>query len=314
MKVCFVGAGSIGKRHIKNFAQICRENNAELNIHLYRTTDKKLEDDVAKEICKVIYRQNDLDERYDAVFITNPTYKHYETIELFLDKTDCFFVEKPVFDTIKKDVSHLMKTGKQYYVACPLRYTNVLLEAKKVIQQEKIFSARAISSSYLPDWRKGIDYRETYSAHKAQGGGVKIDLIHEWDYLLSMFGKPQKVYCLSGKYSELEIDSEDLAVYIAEYKDKLLELHLDYLGRKTRRSLELRTEMHEYIFDIAESKIYCDGILEKQFSEDGNEKYLKEMSFFYQLLCGNESTSNDLVQAMDSMKIAQGNCEDNRYD
>lgn len=313
MKVCFVGAGSIGKRHIKNFAQICAENHTKITIHLYRVANKPLEEDVAKHVQKTILREDELDEKYDAVFITNPTYKHYETLELFLNKTDVFFVEKPVFNTVNIDISKFMKPGKKYYVACPLRYTNVLLDAKRVIEQENVFSVRAISSSYLPDWRKGVDYRETYSAHKDQGGGVKIDLIHEWDYLYSMFGKPQKIFSLSGKYSQLEIDSEDLAVYIAQYENMLIELHLDYFGRKVRRNLEIRTSKHEYIFDIAESKIYQDGVLRCEYIEDGNDKYVREMNYFYQLLCGSEASTNDLKKALETMKIANEVYEGDYY-
>ena len=73
-------------------------------------------------------------------------------------------------------------------------------------------SARVICSSYLPDWRPGVDYRTVYSAHKALGGGVTIDLIHEWDYLVDLFGVPQKLYNFKGTYSDLEIDSDDLSV------------------------------------------------------------------------------------------------------
>ena len=63
----------------------------------------------------------------------------------------------------------------------------------------------------------GVDYRTVYSARRAMGGGVTIDLIHEWDYLVDLFGRPQEVYNFKGTYSELEIDSDDLSVYIARW-------------------------------------------------------------------------------------------------
>lgn len=76
-----------------------------------------------------------------------------------------------------------------------------------------------------------MDYRTVYSAHKDMGGGVTIDLIHEWDYLVELFGKPEKMYNFKGTYSHLEIDSDDLSVYIAQYPTLLCEVHLDYFGR-----------------------------------------------------------------------------------
>lgn len=306
MKVCFVGAGSIGKRHIKNWFEICNKNNVDLEIHLYRVTDRPIEE-ILKMVKKVITSEDLLDNDYDAVFITNPTYKHYDTIKLFFDKTNVFFVEKPVLDSTELDISKYDKSNKIFYVACPLRYTNVLLKATEIINNEQVLSVRAISSSYLPNWRKGIDYRDTYSAHKNQGGGVRIDLIHEWDYLISMFGRPERVYSLSGKFSDLEIDSEDLAIYIAKYPDKLVELHLDYFGRYTRRVLEVRTNENEYIFDIAYNCIYKNNVMIEKFKEDGNDKYLREMQFFYNIMNGNCISTNNLCEAVETMRIAGKN-------
>ena len=69
-------------------------------------------------------------------------------------------------------------------------------------------SARAICSSYLPEWRPGTDYRRTYAA-LAGAGGVKLDLIHELDYLLTRFGLPERSCLLDGQLSHLELKSVD---------------------------------------------------------------------------------------------------------
>ena len=49
------------------------------------------------------------------------------------------------------------------------------------------------------------------------GGGVSIDLIHEIDYMTYLFGFPKKDHYISGTFSDLEIDSDDLAVHLFEY-------------------------------------------------------------------------------------------------
>ena len=79
------------------------------------------------------------------------------------------------------------------------------------------------------------------------GGGVTIDLIHELDYMVDLFGFPQESYNFKGTYSDLEIDSDDLSVYIARYKDKLCEVHLDYFGREYRRTCEVFVSEGTYL-------------------------------------------------------------------
>ena len=66
------------------------------------------------------------------------------------------FIEKPVFQFPIQDVSELnLKSSSVYYVAAPLRYGPVVSKLKELVTKEKVYSVRAICSSYLPDWRKG---------------------------------------------------------------------------------------------------------------------------------------------------------------
>lgn len=307
MKVCFIGAGSIGKRHIRNLKYLSEEEGFSLEIHLLRSSQRQLDEDICGLITKEWCSLDDIQEVFDAVFVTNPTYLHYETMLKWKNKARFFFIEKPVFEDWNKDLSPFAQMKENvYYVACPLRYTKVLQRAKQIVKANQVFSIRAICSSYLPDWRDGIDYRSTYSANKRQGGGVKIDLIHEWDYLIDLFGIPEQIYHFDGAYSKLEIDSEDIAIYIAKYKDKLLELHLDYFGRNTQRYCEIMTQDAVYKFDIANSCIYKNGRLFEEYKELPNEKYVNELRFFNHLMESKAVNYNDIQHAINTMKIACG--------
>lgn len=305
MKVCFIGTGSIGKRHIRNLTALSQQKNFNLKIHLLRKTNRKLDDDIQKHVDKIMSDIEELDAFYDAIFITNPTHMHYATLMSVYRLSNTFFIEKPVFDQLYLDISIVNENKEKiFYVACPLRYTKVVIKAKMILKKEKIYSVRAISSSYLPDWRPKTDYKDSYSAHKDQGGGVRLDLIHEWDYLTYLFGMPQKCISTSGTFSELQIDSEDLAAYIGVYTDKLVELHLDYIGRETRRNFEVITSEHVYIFDIAGSLVKMDGKVIEKYDELANDKYMEEMCYFCSLVNREVKNSNTVQHALDVVKLA----------
>lgn len=308
MKACFIGLGSIGTRHCLNLSQICKDNGIPLEIHAVRSTERPLRESLAGLGIKTLRSFEEMDSSYDLIFVTNPTSLHYETLMKVGMKSKRFFIEKPVFENWDEDLSALpISEDAVCYVAAPLRYTSVIQRAERFVKAHRIYSARAISSSYLPDWRPGQDYRKTYSASKALGGGVSIDLIHEWDYLFMLFGMPEGVYSMIGRYSSLEIDSDDLAVYIARYKDHLVELHLDYFGRKTRRELELYTEDGCWLFDITNACVVAPNGEKQAFEEDANDKYMREMKYFLSLVDGAQKEStNTLEHARRVLQITKG--------
>lgn len=307
MKVCFVGSGSIGRRHMLNLYSLCVKRQEHLIIHVLRScVGKNLSPDLAAIVDKELFSVTEMDSFYDALFICNPTYKHYTTITELQNRSHYFFVEKPVFERSDYRIEDLrLPKENQYYVACPLRYSSVLMRAREILKDKKVISAQAISSSYLPNWREGVDYRQTYSANREQGGGVKIDLIHEWDYLVELFGYPDKVFSFAGKYSDLEITSDDIAVYIAQYADKLLELHLDYFGVTGERYLRVWTSSEEYVFDVLKSCVYRNGECIERYEEDRNEMYIREMEYFMEFVNGNCQNNNSLEHALKVMGIAE---------
>ena len=228
----------MGQRHARNLRKICVKRGLSCSIDLLRTCSA----DVPEGIRGVYTSKDQFPGAYDAVFITNPTAAHYETLVDLIDLSDAFFIEKPVFDRTDYELGFLDREKKVFYVAAPMHYKPTISWLKEHFDFSEAFSLRSISSSYLPDWRPGVDYRKTYSAHKDMGGGVSIDLIHEWDYLQYLIGFPERAYSIIEKRSGLEIDSDDVALYIADYGDKTAEIHLDYFGRVPIRKIEIFTK------------------------------------------------------------------------
>ena len=105
------------------------------------------------------------------------------------------FIEKPIFrGPATTWNSWALAPGQKAYVAAPMRWCRGLPGAEGAAGQPAAVFRPVICSSYLPGWRPGVDYRQVYSAHKAMGGGVTIDLIHEWDYMVDLFGPPLAYY------------------------------------------------------------------------------------------------------------------------
>lgn len=309
LKVCFVGIGSIAMRHIRNLSDICIEDGINLTIDALRSGSRAIPEDIAARLDRSYMDAAELPAGYDVVFITNPTELHLDALKATHDKARHFFIEKPVTSYSKlseaEDVAY--RPDSVYYVACPLRYTNVIQYLREHLNLSDVICARCISSSYLPDWRPDVDYRDTYSAHKALGGGVSIDLIHEWDYIQYLFGKPSRIVYACGRKSHLEIDCEDYAVYIAEYSDKIIELHLDYFGRKTMREIMIFTHEETIIADLVKSRIcFLKAGTVIDFSEKRDDYQRRELRHFLSLLDADHPGWNAVPEACRTLSYTQG--------
>lgn len=308
MKICMVGLGSIGKKHIRNLSATLQERNITYTIDALRNGKSVLPDEITCLLTHVYYDAEELPDDYDIIFITNPTSRHFHAIRQVSGKTKAMFIEKPLFQDAHYALQDLhLKPDGVYYIACPLRHKAILQYVKRLVERgEKIYAARVISTSYLPEWRPGTDYRKVYSARKELGGGVTLDLIHEWDYLSYLFGLPGKVYNIRGHYSELELDSDDLSIYIADYGDKTVEVHLDYIGRKPERRLELYCRDYRMDVDIMNNQIRYYGGKQEIIEFASEDMYRNEMHYFIDLIEGKTENMNSVQHAWDIMAFVLG--------
>ena len=305
MNVLFVGLGSIATKHIKDFVAIADVREIGYEITVLRRSIAELPENLVRYNINQI---TELDETvYDAAFITNPTNLHYQILDQLKGKAKFYFIEKPIFESCDYDWKTLGLDENNAYVACPMRHAAVYKGLKGIVDANRVFSSRLICSSYLPEWRPGIDYRQNYSAIKALGGGVTLDLIHEIDYMVGLFGLPENVFNIRGHYSDLEIDSDDLSVYIVQYKNLLCEVHLDYFGREYQRKCELYTASGTYIADFKENAINQPDGSVLNFDNSGKSNLYMEMEYFFDFMAGKVSGNmNPPEHGFEVLKIALG--------
>ena len=310
MDVLFTAVGSIGTRHINNLKKVCEEKGIEVNIDVCRYTKRVLDEEIKKYIRKEIRNDNDLASFYDIVFITDETGTHFQNIMKYKNICEHMFIEKPVFEDAIYDIEEIkpLKKSSIYYVACPIRFTDYYKELKKIVDNTDVYSARIIFSSYMPNWQKGRDYRKSFRCFSERGGGVDIDSLHDIDYMLALFGRPLSVKRMAGHYSNLEMNACDISVYLVEYSDKIVEVHLDYFGRVPNRRVELFAKDDVYVVDFNKKTVEKQLAGELSSFAPDDDFYYREMTYFVDLINskGNNENINNVEKAYYSLKIAKG--------
>jgi len=231
VKVLLIGYGSIGKRHFEILK----------NLKIVSQIDLVTKQNIEQVKCfKALGDVSEL-ESYDYFVISSETVKHYEQLRYLCSKVKNkrILVEKPLYDKTHEDIS----LNNIVYTAYNLRFHPVLVQLKKLLEGEKIYYANVFCGQYLPNWRPGRNYQESYSADSKKGGGVLRDLSHELDYTNWLFGKLQKIDAISTKVSDLKIRSDDIFTAVGVTENKVIvNLTMDYLSKHPIRKLIVHTQ------------------------------------------------------------------------
>jgi len=309
-KILIIGYGSIGKRHAKNVISLGHK------VVLLRHS----KGNANKENFREYYSFEEAikhEGRFDGAIVCSPTSKHLRDLTTLIQHKVPFLLEKPpaadLSSTIKMRELLVKNRFKAYDIAFNLRYYPILQFIKSFIPKlGKMYCARVCADYYLPDWRKGIDYRQTSSAKRELGGGVYIELSHEIDYILWFFGFPEKVVASIDKVSDLEISTEDICSSIFKYRSGfVVELHLGYLSRELLRGCSIIAENGTLEWSIADGKVFYSDKARKKREEvfkldrdyDLNDTYIKEFKNFLKIMDGESDAEVDIEAALNVMRI-----------
>lgn len=211
-RLLVVGLGSIGRRHAR--VARCVRPGLEVAAWRHRATAEPLPTDVAS----VVWSLDDaLAFRPDAAVIASPASHHIEAARALAEAGVHLLVEKPIAahpDGVEELIAECARRNLVLMTGYNLRFLPSLQRLRALINAGVIgtvLSVRAEAGQYLPSWRPDTDYRTSVSAQAALGGGVLLELSHEFDYLRWLFGEVAWVQARVSRQSALEIDVEDTA-------------------------------------------------------------------------------------------------------
>ena len=268
LKILIIGFGSIGKKHadiLKHFKEIA-------SIHI-----------LTKHKCKKYIKINSLKEVKnldpDYIIICTRTNLHFKYLK-YLEKNfknKIILVEKPLFH---KNQKFNVKNNK-VLVGYNLRFHPIIIFIKNFIKNKKILSSRVVCKSYLPNWRRNINYTQSNSAKKSFGGGVLLELSHEIDYVNWIFGDIKKIFFTKiGKMSNLKIDTEDHALIHCKTSLIDVQIELNFFSKIAERSINIDGNDFSLHGDLINNKVEIvennnkKKILKYNIKKD--ETYIKE--------------------------------------
>jgi predicted dehydrogenase len=125
---------------------------------------------------------------------------------------------------------------------------------------------------------------------------------HELDALCWLLGAPRQVAAMTAQSSSLDLDVEDLAEILLTFDGgALASVHLDYVRRAPRRTIELVGEQGVLRWDYHRNQVALYTLDTRQWRlEDGqptytrNQMYMDELRYFVDAVRGGAAKQPDL--------------------
>ncbi len=193
LKVGLIGCGFMGTMHAN-----CYKNIEGVEIVALADIRKEKAEELAVGTNAVIYGDGkDLiaNADVDVIDICLPTYLHAEYAVLAMDKVKYLFVEKPVALTKEQGDKMLEKakeTGCNVQVGQVIRFWDEYVELAKIVKSGvygKVVNANFRRISPVPTW----GWQDWLLKNELSGGAAQDLHIHDIDYVLSLFGKPNDI-------------------------------------------------------------------------------------------------------------------------
>ena len=313
MRIAVIGCGSIGRRHLRN---LLAEGKHELSAY-------DPSDDAISYLTKVLKIEpcQSLEQlwerRPEAALICATPDVHVELALAAARQGAHLFIEKPLSHRLE-GLSPLEAAIREKrlvtMVGSNMRFHPGPAAVKRFLLAGVIgavVSARIQTGSYLPDWRPATDYRKSYTADPAKGGGALLDCIHEIDLALWYFGPASVAAAITVPAQRLQIPVEGLAEILLQHSSGVLSsVHLNFMQRDYRRSCQIVGEKGTIYWDFENPyvEVRSGTGLEKRQALPAewqvNDMYVEEVRHFVSCIERGEPCEAPLEQGIAALRVA----------
>ncbi len=318
--ILVVGAGSIGKRHLRNFKGLgCK-------VSAVDPRQDRLQEAEGLGTEKIYNKLNTSKnpslewKRFDGVVIATPPRFHFNQCLQLVKSELPILLEKPGTQTLEQseDLSNCLDTNKVLLAYC-YRWWPSIIKLREYIQNGKVgrcLNANFTISAHIEDWHPWEYYKDFFLANKWLGGGALLDENHFVDLMIWFWGMPRQVIARLDKISDFDIDVEDNVDMIFIYDNGLrVTMHLDLLGRPHEKSIKVRgdkgtldwstsIDYHKNVitYDNRPEHRYLDN---DEFEFDRNNMFIDEAKEFLGMIDGKAKPSCTLQDGIKVLEIVE---------
>lgn len=307
MKIVLIGLGSIGQRHLRNllhlgYSQVTVVSRSGILPHEFSSLS------VCTTLAEALAKN-----KFDAGIVCTPTSLHLTSLKALLQAfVPNIYIEKPVSHTYD-GLAEVLQLAALYknniVVGYDLHFDPGMMKVKELFATNaigKVVSINAQVGQYLPDWRPQQDYRKGMSAKKETGGGVMLDLVHEFDYLHWLMGDAKTIAAMYVNSNTLEIETEDAAEVLLQFASGAIgTIHLDYLQQKLVRNCLITGAKGSIQWSLAQNKVWWidNNKKESNYSYDGFERNDRFISILQTFLSANDDVRlTSFKQGIESLR------------
>jgi predicted dehydrogenase len=314
MKLAIIGLGSIGRRHLGNFHTVGVEGLAAWDA-----------DPVARgaastqfPFARVTPTLEAALEGASGVVVCTPPDSHLALGRMALERGSHVMVEKPLTQTLDGVEAWLRDCDAKrvrVLTAYNWHYWPPMLLAERFLKEGRIGAIRAARTEYAYHLRQhrypGRDYRHSYMAKAAQGGGCLLDESHAIDYMRWLCGEITELSAVVDRISSLEMDADDIVDLTVRFASGAIgNIHMNLFAWNMHSHFELMGEDGVLQWRRFENEIRlfdpkADRWEVYPFSWQLNDMYVEEARHFVACVRGEATPRCDGWDGFKTMKVIE---------
>jgi predicted dehydrogenase len=241
MRIVQIGLGSMGKRRLRNLAELGVSDVVGFDLR----EDRREEASTTYGVKTVGSLDDELLASCDALVISTPPNLHLPYLEAAVDKMKPAFVEASVvLEGLPAVARAAAERGVLIAPSCTLRFHPSIRTIKEIVaggEYGRITNFVYYMGQYLPDWHPWEDIKGFYVS-KRETSATREMVPFELTWLTDIAGWPTEVAGFYGKTLDMGVDIDDTYSINLRFGDALGTLVVDVVARYATRQLILNLE------------------------------------------------------------------------